>query len=103
YQTLAQQNAISNQQLATQAAKVKSDEGVVEADKAAVRSARINLNFTRIVSPIDGKTGPILIQPGNVIPAASASTASGQHHPDPAHQGFLHAAAEPAGADPEPV
>jgi multidrug efflux system membrane fusion protein len=74
YQTLAQQNAISNQQLATQAAKVKSDEGVVEADKAAVQSARINLNFTRIVSPIDGKTGPILIQPGNVIPAASAST-----------------------------
>jgi multidrug efflux system membrane fusion protein len=74
YQTLAQQNAISNQQLATQAAKVKSDEGVVETDKAAVQSARINLNFTRIVSPIDGKTGPILIQPGNVIPAASAST-----------------------------
>ena len=37
YQTLAQQNAISNQQLATQAAKVKSDEGVVETDKAAVQ------------------------------------------------------------------
>jgi len=74
YQTLAQQNAISNQQLATQAAKVKSDEGVVETDKAAVQSARINLNFTRIVSPIDGKTGPILIQPGNVIPAVSAGT-----------------------------
>jgi multidrug efflux system membrane fusion protein len=74
YQTLAQQNAISNQQLATQAAKVKSDEGVVETDKAAVQSARINLNFTHIVSPIDGKTGPILIQPGNVIPAVSAGT-----------------------------
>src|SRR3569833_182523 len=74
YQTLAQQNAISNLQLATQAAKVKSDEGVVETDKAAVQSARINLIFTRIVSPIDGKTGPILIQPGNVIPAVSAGT-----------------------------
>jgi len=74
YQTLAQQNAISGQQLATQAAKVKSDEGVVETDKAAVQSARINLNFTHIVSPIDGKTGPILIQPGNVIPAVSAGT-----------------------------
>lgn len=74
YQALAMQNAISNQQLATQAAKVKSDEGVVESDKAAVQSARINLNFTRIVSPIDGKTGPILIQPGNVIPAVSANT-----------------------------
>ena len=74
YQTLARQNAISNQQLATQAAKVKADEGVLETDKAAVQSARINLNFTRIVSPIDGKTGPILIQPGNVIPAVSATT-----------------------------
>jgi multidrug efflux system membrane fusion protein len=73
YQTLAQQNAISNQQLATQAAKVKADEGVVEADKATVQSARINLDFTHIVSPIDGKTGPILIQPGNVIPAVSSS------------------------------
>ena len=74
YQMLARQNAISNQQLATQVAKVKSDEGVLETDKAAVQSARINLNFTRIVSPIDGKTGPILIQPGNVIPAASATS-----------------------------
>ena len=45
----------------------------METDKAAVQSARINLNFTHIVSPIDGKTGPILIQPGNVIPAASAT------------------------------
>jgi multidrug efflux system membrane fusion protein len=73
YQQLAQQNAISNQQLVTQQAKLKSDEGVVVADKAAVDAARINLNYTRIVSPIDGKTGPIFIQPGNVIPAVSAT------------------------------
>jgi multidrug efflux system membrane fusion protein len=74
YQTLAQQNAISNQQLVTQAAKVKSDEGVIVSDQANVQAARINLDYTRIVSPIDGKTGAILIQPGNVI-MASASTA----------------------------
>lgn len=74
YQALAQQNAISKQILATQAAKVKSDEGVLETDKSAVQSARINLNYTRIVSPIDGKTGPVLIQPGNVIPAVSATS-----------------------------
>jgi len=73
YQQLAQQNAISNQQLVTQQAKLKSDEGVVVTDKAAVDAARINLNYTRIVSPIDGKTGPIFIQPGNVIPAISAN------------------------------
>ena len=74
YQSLAQQNAISNQQLATQAAKVKSDEGMVITDKAQVDAARINLAYTRITSPIDGKTGPIFIQPGNVIPAVSAAS-----------------------------
>jgi len=73
YQQLAQQNAISNQQLLTQQAKVKSDEGVVVADRASVDAARINLGYTRIVSPIDGKTGPIFIQPGNVIAVAAAN------------------------------
>ena len=72
YQTLAQQNAISNQQLLTQSAKVKSDEGVVVSDKANVDAARINLNYTRILSPIDGKTGLIFIQPGNVVFPRSA-------------------------------
>src|ERR1700748_206223 len=74
YQQLAQQNAISNQQLVTQQAKLKSDEGVVVSDKAAVDAARINVNYTRILSPIDGKTGAIFIQPGNVIPAVSATS-----------------------------
>jgi membrane fusion protein, multidrug efflux system len=74
YQVLAQQNAISNQQLLTQVAKVKSDEGVVVTDQGNVQSARINVGYTRIVSPIDGKTGPIFIQPGNILPAVSTST-----------------------------
>jgi membrane fusion protein, multidrug efflux system len=74
YQQLAAQNAISNQQLVTQEAKVKSDEGVVVTDKSTVDAARVNLAYTRITSPVDGKTGPIFIQPGNVIPAVSATS-----------------------------
>jgi membrane fusion protein, multidrug efflux system len=74
YQTLMKQNAIAEQQVATQEALVKSDEGVVVTDEAAVDAARINLAFTRITSPVDGKTGPIFIQPGNVIPAVSATS-----------------------------
>ena len=73
YQSLAAQNAISNQQLVTQEAKLKSDAGQVETDQADVQAARINVNFTRITSPVDGKTGAIFIQPGNVI-TASGST-----------------------------
>jgi multidrug efflux system membrane fusion protein len=38
---------------------------------AAVDTARLNLNYTKIYSPITGKTGPILIQPGNLITANS--------------------------------
>jgi multidrug efflux system membrane fusion protein len=73
YQALARQNAISNQQLATQVAKVQSDQGVVITDQSTVQSARINVAYTKIVSPIDGKTGPIFIQPGNILPAVSAT------------------------------
>ena len=35
--------------------------------KANVDAARLNLQFTQIRSPIDGKTGPILLQPGNLV------------------------------------
>lgn len=69
YQALAAQNAIAKQQLTSQQATVKADEGVVASDQANLDAARINLAYTRIVSPIDGKTGAMLIQPGNVITA----------------------------------
>ena len=45
----------------------------MKTDQANVQAARINVNFTRIVSPIDGKTGAIFIQPGNVITASAAT------------------------------
>ena len=35
--------------------------------KANAEAARLNLQFTEIRSPIDGKTGPILLQPGNLV------------------------------------
>ena len=35
--------------------------------KANAEAARLNLQFTQIRSPIDGKTGPILLQPGNLV------------------------------------
>ena len=35
--------------------------------KANAEAAKLNLDFTKIYSPIDGKTGPILLQPGNLV------------------------------------
>lgn len=73
YQSLLGSNAISKQTVDDEAATVGQDAGVVQADEAAVNTARINLGYTRIISPIDGKTGPLMIQPGNVITAASST------------------------------
>jgi multidrug efflux system membrane fusion protein len=41
--------------------------------KAAADAARLNLDYTKIYAPIDGKTGPILIQPGNQITASGSN------------------------------
>jgi multidrug efflux system membrane fusion protein len=59
-QRLSQENAISAQQNENaQAAYLQA--------KANAEAARLNLEFTRIRSPVDGKTGPIMLQPGNLV------------------------------------
>jgi RND family efflux transporter MFP subunit len=54
YQSLAAQNAISAQQLASQQTTVNAQAGIVQTDQAAVDQARINLGYTRIIAPFDG-------------------------------------------------
>jgi multidrug efflux system membrane fusion protein len=44
-------------------------EGNVTADEAAVKLAQINLDYCTIASPIDGRTGPYLINTGNLVTA----------------------------------
>jgi multidrug efflux system membrane fusion protein len=44
--------------------------------KATAESARLNLEFTEIRAPVNGKTGPMLIQPGNMVAASTASTSA---------------------------
>jgi multidrug efflux system membrane fusion protein len=73
YQTLSKQDSIAGQQLDTQAAVVKQDQGVVMIDQGAVAAARVNLNYTRITSPIGGRTGVRLIDPGNVVTAGTTT------------------------------
>jgi multidrug efflux system membrane fusion protein len=75
YQNLAAQNAISHQVLDTQAALVKQDEGIVLADQGVFAAAQVNVNYTRITSPVDGRVGVRLVDPGNLV-SASGSVAS---------------------------
>lgn len=73
YNTLAASGAASAQQRDQAVAAAKAMAATVISDKAAVSAAQLNLIYSKIYSPVDGKTGPILIQPGNLITADSAS------------------------------
>jgi membrane fusion protein, multidrug efflux system len=69
YSRLKTQNAVAGQDYDdAQAAYLEA--------KANVESARLNLEYTTIRSPVNGKTGPILIQPGNMVSSTSSSSTS---------------------------
>ena len=70
---LYKQNAASQQQRDQAVAAAKADAALVESDRAAIDIARLNLGYTEIRSPIDGKTGPILVQPGNLVASANSN------------------------------
>lgn len=73
YAALAAQGAASTSQADQFTAQAKALAATVAADKAAAETTRLNVMYAQIRSPIDGKTGPMLIQPGNVVPANGTS------------------------------
>ena len=70
YTTLIAQDAATQQQLDTQKALVAQLEAAVQTDNASVQYAQVQLSFTRIVSPINGRAGARLVDPGNIVHAA---------------------------------
>ncbi len=55
------------QQLATQEALVKSDEGIVATDQAQIDNAKLDLVYCHITAPITGRVGLRLVDPGNYV------------------------------------
>jgi membrane fusion protein, multidrug efflux system len=74
FATLAAQGAASAQQRDQAVATANADAAIVKSDMAAIAIAKLNLGYTTIVSPINGKTGPILIQPGNLVTASNSAS-----------------------------
>ncbi|MGH8220643.1 MAG: efflux RND transporter periplasmic adaptor subunit [Steroidobacteraceae bacterium] len=73
YVLLAPKKLTSKQTLDTQRALVAQLKAQIESDDAAIESARTQLSYTRITSPIDGRTGIRLIDPGNIVHAADTA------------------------------
>jgi multidrug efflux system membrane fusion protein len=66
---LAAQHLIAQQQLDTDQALSGQYQGSVRIDQAAIETARLNLDYARITSPVDGVTGILAVDPGNVVHA----------------------------------
>jgi multidrug efflux system membrane fusion protein len=67
YQTLAKENSISGQTVATQEYLVKQDQGTVDSDQALIDQTQLNINYCDIRSPIDGRVGLRLVDVGNQV------------------------------------
>ena len=73
YQTLWTQDSIARQELDTQAATAKQLEGTVLSDQAQVQTAQLNLGYTKVTSPIDGRIGLRSIDAGNYVSAGGTT------------------------------
>jgi multidrug efflux system membrane fusion protein len=74
YQAAYAKNAIAKQQLDDQEQIVVQDEGTVKADEGTVEYDKVQLSYCHIVSPINGRVGLRLVDPGNTIFSGSSST-----------------------------
>src|SRR5882672_2730840 len=66
---LADRGIVSAQQRDQLVATAKALAATIDADEAAVDRAKLNLGYTTISSPINGKTGPFIVYPGNQVHA----------------------------------
>jgi multidrug efflux system membrane fusion protein len=75
-QDLVESKAIARQDYDTRKNAVDVGEAQVKQNQAAVESARLNLEYTSIRSPIDGRAGHRLVDVGNVVTANSSTLLS---------------------------
>jgi multidrug efflux system membrane fusion protein len=70
YSDLAAQGIATTEQLETSRTSAAALEATVEADKAAVENAKVQLQYATITSPIAGRTGALMVHEGNLVRAA---------------------------------
>ncbi|HZU09844.1 MAG TPA: MdtA/MuxA family multidrug efflux RND transporter periplasmic adaptor subunit [Pseudacidobacterium sp.] len=69
YKALFDQGVVSKETLDAQAANFGNYEGAIKADQAAIDADALNVQYCHITSPITGKIGLRLVDPGNVVTA----------------------------------
>lgn len=73
YSELFKEGVVSQQDLDTQQSAEGNLEGMVRADQAAIDNAKLNLAYTHITAPFDGRVGLRLVDPGNMVHASDTT------------------------------
>jgi membrane fusion protein, multidrug efflux system len=73
YKLLFQEGVIPKQQLDTQAASVGQFDGAIKTDQGQIDNAKLQLTYARITSPITGRVGLRLVDPGNIVHATDTN------------------------------
>ena len=94
YRELVKINAVSKQDFDDAEAAFKQAEADVAANKALVDTARINLDYTRIVSPISGRIGISTVTPGALLTANQTVALTTVQQLDPIYVDIIQSSAE---------
>jgi len=73
YSALLEAGVVSRENAQAQQALAGQSSGAIQADQAAIQAARVNLNYTKITSPINGVVGLRQVDPGNIVRASDAN------------------------------
>jgi biotin carboxyl carrier protein len=71
YQLLLSQDSIARSNVDDSAATVAQLESTLQVDQAAINNAKLNLTYSRVTSPLNGRVGLRLVDVGNIVNASS--------------------------------
>ena len=94
YRPLVEANAVSKQDYANAVAGQKQAEADVAAGKAAVQSAKINLDYASVTAPISGRIGRALVTEGALVGQGEATQLAVIQQIDPVYVNFTQSAGE---------
>jgi multidrug efflux system membrane fusion protein len=73
YKKLLDEGIVAPQQVESLVSVADASDAVVRSDEAAVKAAQLNLGYCTITAPIDGHTGTVMVQPGNLVKASDVA------------------------------
>jgi multidrug efflux system membrane fusion protein len=70
YSKLFEEGIVPASQVESFTSAADASDAVLNADEAAIKTAELNLEYSNIYSPLDGRTGALMLKPGNLVKVA---------------------------------